>query len=273
MDEKSKPVVKKSGKPILLMALLILGSIVAAVLANAWKSDLAISEIVVEGNKVVTTKEVLSLAGIDKKQRLFTVDLFAARKRLEANPFIQSASVNREAPNRIRISVAERQPVAAMVLDRLVYLDADGFVLPPARSEHLFDLPVITGLARSKELAPGKQTVNTDIRDALEILSVAQLIDDELYRKISEVRVERGKDIMLYTAENGVPIVFGRGDTAAKLVKFETFWDEFVAHHGASELQYVDLRYEDQVVVRWNHSPDEQETKEASNKSSTTQDI
>ncbi len=183
--------------------------------------------------------------------------------------------MNREAPNTIRISVEERQPVAAMALDRLVYLDGDGFILPPARSEYLFDLPVITGLARSKELAPGKQTFNTDIRDALEILSMAQLIDDELYRKISEVHVERGKDIMLYTAENGVPVVFGRGDAAAKLVKFETFWDEFVAHHGASELQYVDLRYEDQVVVRWNHDPEEngKEAKEASNKNSTIHDI
>ena len=257
------------------MLLLVAGSIVTAVRANSWKGDLSISEVTVEGNSVVTTGEVLALAGIDRKQKLFSVDLFAARKRLEANPFIQSASVNREVPGRIHISVAERQPVAALVLDQLVYLDGEGFILPAARSEHLFDLPVITGIARNKDLVPGHQTFNADVRDALEILSVSQHYDDELYRKISEVHVEHGKDIMLYTAEYGVPIIFGRGDAATKLVKFEAFWDEFVMHYGASELQYVDLRYDDQVVVRWNHGKDESgtKTKEASNKSGTTHDI
>ena len=46
-------------------------------------------------------------------------------------------------------------------------------------------------------------------------------------------------------------MVFGHGDAAAKLVKFDGFWKEVVVHRGPDELVYVDLRFEDQVVVRW----------------------
>jgi len=99
----------------------------------------------------------------------------------------------------------------------------------------------------------------------------AQHVSDDLYRRISEIRIERAREVVLYTAEYGVPVVFGRGDVGIKLVKFDSFWREIVSHHGAHELAYIDLRFEDQVVVRWNHDPVEiQTTKAATGKSIKT---
>jgi cell division protein FtsQ len=239
------------------MALLIGALLGAAVFANLWKSDLKVATVTVEGNSIVSEKEILTLAGISETTKLVDVDLFAVRRRIEQNSFIRSASVNREAPNRIAIRVEERVPIAAVVLDKIVYLDGDGFVLPPVRSESVFDLPILTGTLSRGELTPGKLCTMLDVREALTVLSIAQQVSDELYRRISEVHVEGEKDIVLYTAEYGVPVVFGRGDTAAKMVKLYSFWKEFVSHRGAQELQYIDLRYQDQVVVRWAHDKQE----------------
>jgi len=116
---------------------------------------------------------------------------------------------------------------------------------------------VMTGAFQPGEFVPGRQITRSDVKEALEVLGTAQGLGDELYRQISEVRIESGRDLLFYTAESGVPVLFGRGDVAAKLVKFDGFWKEIVHHHGAHELAYIDLRFNDQVVVRWNHGKEE----------------
>jgi len=50
----------------------------------------------------------------------------------------------------------------------------------------------------------------------------------------------------------GVPMIFGRGEIAMMLVRLEAFWNDVVHERGSDNLQYVDLRFDDQVVVRWN---------------------
>ncbi len=260
MDLQTEKPPKRSLREPLLMMVLMIGAVLTVVWANLWKSDLRVADVRVGGNSVVADREILSLANISKDQKLYGVDLLAAQKRVQQNAFIKSAAVNREAPNRIAINVIERVPIAAVVLDRIEYLDAEGFVLPPVRSENIFDVPVLTGTFQSSEVVPGKQIVRSDVREALAILAAAQDLGVEVYRRISEIHLEPGKDIMLYTAESGVPVIFGRGDTGMKLAKLEGFWREIVSHHGAHELAYVDLRFDDQVVVRWSHDVEEAQT-------------
>jgi cell division protein FtsQ len=241
----------------------VTGVIVSAlgitVWANIWKNNLKVSEVHVDGNRIVSTKEVLALASIIGGQRLFEVDLSAVQRRVLENTFVKAASVRREAPNRITISLEERIPVAAVAGEKMLYLDGEGFVLPFVRSEHVFDLPVLTGAADRMALEAGKQATDANIAQALNILTASQRIDNELYRRISEVHVEGDKDIILYAADAGVPVIFGRGETGPKLTKFNEFWKQVLVHRGAHELSYIDLRFHDQVVVRWNQ--DKEKTK------------
>jgi cell division septal protein FtsQ len=76
-----------------------------------------------------------------------------------------------------------------------------------------------------------------------------------LYHNISEIQVRNGGDIVFYSAEGGVPIIFGRGDLSGKLIRLEIFWNDIVRTRGVQYLQYVDLRYQDQIVARWSQEP------------------
>jgi cell division protein FtsQ len=235
----------------MVMALLVVVTVGIALGANLWTRDLTVREIRTGGNRILTSNEILALAAIPKNQKLFDVDLNQARKRLQANQFIRSVSVNRDVPDQISITVEERVPIAAIAGDKMLYIDADGVVLPPVRSEYIFDLPVLTGALPLAECIPGKRVTSDVFREALQIVSTAQKISDDFYRLISEVHIDSGQSIELFTSEAGVPVIFGRGDVAAKMVRLEAFWKEFVSQRGAGELQYIDLRFEDQVVVRW----------------------
>ncbi len=235
----------------LVMALLLIATVGAALGASLWTRDLVMKEVRVGGNRIVSSGEILALAAIPKNQRLFEVDLNNARKRVLTNQFFRAVSVNRDVPDRISVTVDERVPIAAIAGERTLYIDADRMIMPPARSEFIFDLPVLTGALPQSECVPGKRVTSELFVEALQIVSVAQKISEELGRLISEVHVDAGENIELYTSESGVPVLFGRGDVAGKMAKLDAFWNEFVHERGAQELQYIDLRFEDQVVVRW----------------------
>jgi cell division protein FtsQ len=238
------------------MGLLLLAAAGLAAGANAWKRDLRITRVSIQGNRIVKHAEILSLAGIPSNEKLFGVDLFAVRRRVENNPFIRSASVNREAPDGISITVEERRPIAVLVLDRMLSIDDQGYVLPPVRSDDVFDLPVLTGELPEAECRPGKTVTSSGVREALEILSVARAAGEETSHLLSEIHLAGEKDIVMYATEAGVPVVFGHGNTAEKMVKLEAFWKQIVAQRGPGDLGSVDLRFADQVIARWRNEPD-----------------
>jgi cell division protein FtsQ len=183
---------------------------------------------------------------------MFDLDLFEIEQRVIRNDFVKSAAVHRDVPDRVRITIEERIPVAALTMNGAVYyLDAEGYVLPPTRSQFIFDVPVLTGTMPMEEFIAGKQTKNRNALDALNILATAKQVDEDLHGNISEIRLNGGSDMVMYTSDAGIPVIVGRENIGVKLVKFDAFWHSIIARQGVDQLQYIDLRFEDQVVVRW----------------------
>ena len=97
--------------------------------------------------------------------------------------------------------------------------------------------------------------MNKELFAALEIIRQAQLLDSTIYHMISELDMNRGGDIRINSLDAGIPVILGREDIPKKLLLFETFWTNFVNAGDAQKLKYVDLRFEDQVVVKWQDDP------------------
>lgn len=239
----------------LLTALLVIAAALLAVGANSWKRDLRVTRIRVEGNHNLQEREILDLAGVPKNERLFSLDLHAICQRIEQHPGVRSASVNRDAPDGITITIEERIPLAAIALDRVLLIDAEGVVLPAGPPGEAPDLPVITGDLPAGSV-PGKRVTAETVLEAIEILTTARTIGDDLYHLISEVHCEKGKDIVLITSESGVPVAFGHGNVAMKLLILDGFWKDVVGERGAAELRTLDVRFADQVIARWQNDND-----------------
>jgi cell division protein FtsQ len=243
------------GRPWLgftLLGAVLVFTLVAAIGAHQWKADLSVVHVRPEGNRLMTDEEVVKLAAIPKQARLFDIDLQAVRERLLQSPFIEQATVRRNVPNVVTLEIEERVPVAALSVDRMLFIDAEGTVLPSVRIADVGDLPLITGAVPAPECVPGKRIVSPAVRDALLLLEMARSISDECYRRISDVAVNGGETLILHTSEFGVPVIVSREDLATQMAKFDGFWRSIVDPRGAADLQYVDLRFEDNVVVRWN---------------------
>jgi cell division protein FtsQ len=238
-------------KKIILLSLLAL-SLMLVFGANAWKSNLKVTQIKVEGNLIVGTNEIVQLTQVQPGTLLYQADLTAIQRNVTSHYYIKDAVVERNLPNTISVDVSERVPIAIVNRTETLYVDDEGVVLPRSISKKLFDLPVISGIPPGEELALGSTIRDAQTRQALQMLMTMRSINHEMYYNISEIQVHTAGDIVLYAVENSVPIIFGIGDIADKFVKLEVFWAEYIKTRGARVLQYVDLRYKDQIVAKWN---------------------
>jgi cell division protein FtsQ len=98
------------------------------------------------GPKEVSREEVLTIAGVTGHASLLFLDADAARARLMANPWIADAAVLKLYPDRLQISVTERQAFALWQKDGTVsVIAADGTILEPFVEDRYRGLPLLVG--------------------------------------------------------------------------------------------------------------------------------
>jgi cell division protein FtsQ len=112
--------------------------------ANA--AGFRIAAIALTGPKEVSREEVLTIAGVTGHASLLFLDAQAARARLMANPWIADAAVLKLYPDRLQISVTERQAFALWQKDGTVsVIAADGTILEPFVEDRYRGLPLLVG--------------------------------------------------------------------------------------------------------------------------------
>ncbi len=95
----------------------------------------------------------MEVMGGDIGRNVFFVPLDERQKQLEQIPWIESASVMRFAPNRLRIQIQERTPVAfARVGSKVMLTDAGG-TLMDLSSRKKYSFPVIVGMNPGEPLS------------------------------------------------------------------------------------------------------------------------
>lgn len=95
---------------VVVLALLV----VLAGMALSRTSLFGINEVEVTGVSHLTAAEVTELASVPSNSTLLRLDTAQVQQRLEANPWIESAQVNRKFPSTVELAITERT-IAAVV--------------------------------------------------------------------------------------------------------------------------------------------------------------
>jgi cell division protein FtsQ len=105
-----------------------------------------IAAISLTGPKEVSREEVLTTAGVTGRASLLFLDADAARERLMANPWIADAAVLKLYPDRLQITITERQAFALWQENgRVSVIADDGTVLEPFVEDRYRGLPLVVG--------------------------------------------------------------------------------------------------------------------------------
>jgi cell division protein FtsQ len=203
-------------------------------------------DVQIVGNHNVTRAQVLSVFGGDLERNIFRVPLNERRAGLERLPWVAHATVMRLLPNRIRIAVTERTPVAFVRHGSQIGLvDANGVLLdmpPDAAGDPHYSFPVLTGLAGGDPLSTRAAR-----------MAIYQRFMQELGAKnsatISEADVSNPEDLKAVVSSGGSDILvhFGDEDFLHRYQEFEQHLPEWKAQY--PKLAAADMRYERQVVL------------------------
>jgi cell division protein FtsQ len=193
----------------------------------------SIAKISITGEKEVSREEVLTTAGVTGRASLLFLDADAARAQLMANPWIGDAALLKLYPDRLQITITERQAFALWQKDgRLSVIAADGTVLEPFVENRYLNLPLVVGAGAQREARDFLAVVNRypDIRSAL---------------RASIFVAERRWDLRL---TNGIDVELPEANVAEALDRLVVLdHDKKIL---SRDITTVDLRLPDRVTVR-----------------------
>lgn len=113
-----------------------------------------VRQVNLSGQNHVTPPEILAAAGIKATTSILFVDADATRARLEAMPWIATASVRKLYPDRIDISVVEREAYGLWQINGQIHVIArDGMVIAPYSDDPRYvSLPIVVGEGAEKRV-------------------------------------------------------------------------------------------------------------------------
>ena len=114
---------------------------------------LGIDTVTISGISELKEREILAYAGVKARNSLPYLDAVAMRERLMMVPLIKDAEVRKLYPNRLSISVVERQPYALWQKDgEIAIVSADGMPIDTMHDDKYTGLPLIVGEAANTRL-------------------------------------------------------------------------------------------------------------------------
>jgi len=207
------------------------------------------SSIEFQGNAHVTRAQLLSIFGEDVERNIFNVSLAQRRAELEALPWVAHATVMRLLPNRMRVSLVERTPVAFVRQGNHIGLvDANGVLLDmplDTKPDGKYSFPVVTGISANDPLSTRAARMKIYERFTTELDGSGEKISESL----SEVDLSNPEDVKASIPDKSSEVLvhFGDADFLDRYKRFEEHLPEWRTVY--PKLSSVDMRYERQVVL------------------------
>jgi cell division protein FtsQ len=163
---------------------------------------------------------------------------------------VAHATVMRLLPNRVRVSILERTPVAFVRQgSRIGLVDGDGVLLDmpvEAKSTEHYSFPVVTGISGNDPVSTRAARMKIFARFTSELDGSGEKISQEL----SEIDLGNPEDVQALIPDHSTEILvhFGEDNFLERYRRFKEHLPEWRTLY--PKLSSVDMRYEQQVVLQ-----------------------
>lgn len=213
---------------------------------HSWRFRVESSDnIEVTGTQNVTKGQIMETLGGDIGRNIFFIPLAQQKAQLEQIPWVESASVMRFVPNRLKVEIHERTPVAfARVGPRMLLIDAGG-TLMELTPKHKYSFPVILGMNPGEPLSTRAPRVKAYVEMVRELDAGGSHYSQDL----SEVDLSDLEDVKVRVndAAGDVLVHLGSSDYLRRYQIYITHAQGW--RQQFQKLESVDLRYDNQIIV------------------------
>jgi cell division protein FtsQ len=215
---------------------------------HSWRFRIESSDdIEITGLQNVTRYQIMEVMGGDIGRNIFFVPLAARKQILEKIPWVESASVMRFVPNRLRIEIHERTPIAfARVGSKILLIDSVGTLMElPAAGKKKYSFPVILGmnLGEPASTRAARMKIYNDLVSQLDAGGAHYAQD------LSEVDLSDADDVKVLPSDPQGEVLVHLGSS-----NYLERYKVYVSHvrewrQQFDKLESVDLRYDRQIIV------------------------
>jgi cell division protein FtsQ len=215
---------------------------------HSWRFRIDSSDdIEIAGLKNVTRPQVMEVMGGDIGRNIFFVPLAQRKEQIEQIPWVESASVMRFLPDRLKVEIHERTPTAfARVGSKILLIDPSGTLMDlPANDRGKYSFPVIIGTN------PGEPPSTRLARMKIYADVIGQLDSGggRYSQELSEVDLTDPDDVKVLadSPQGEVLIHLGSSDYLDRYKIYVSHIREW--RQQFDKLESVDLRYDRQIIV------------------------
>lgn len=223
---------------VLVLGLAVLGGLY-------WSSTMTVSKVQFEGNHFVSIEDLENVevpTGLNPDSMNFA-DI---RNRFERIPYVKRTDISVQPSGNLMIRITERQPIAQLADgSKKIYVDQDGMRLPMILGITV-DVPILYGFRAT----PLNDTLKSEAYKTVSDFLVTVRNNPVSDATISEVVWTKNNGVVALTNQNGVKLIFGKGNFATRLRNWEAFYGKIIKQKGIEKMRSVDLRFEGQIVTR-----------------------
>ncbi|MGI6514092.1 MAG: FtsQ-type POTRA domain-containing protein [Syntrophomonadaceae bacterium] len=237
----------RNGRSVIMFLALCL-AVVAGFYYFLHSSVFFIEDIEVTGNHIVPTQDIIALSGIHTGQNIFEFKTEASQKAVEVIPYVRQAVIKRIFPNRVQISVVERESWAYVIHDGgVLVIDNEGVCLDKLEMMGETDLLVVS-IAGMEDTVVEGQKVNENAIELIRFLSDA--LPDDLMQEVSEFHYSAPGQVIVFTLD-GTEVRLGDRERLDEKI---SYWRRVIKKQKEEDdhsgLEYIDLRFKGQPVIQ-----------------------
>jgi hypothetical protein len=205
-----------------------------------------VTEVRLRGARFLTQEEVVKTLDLSDGASVWD-DTKVLEARLHGHPLVDDVTIYRRFPSALLVRVVEREPVALFPNPTLEPVDQSGRILPIDPAFHKLDLPLITAAG---EDGPGSLTPAGLRLLAGEVSRLAQA-DPEFHSSISDFALNPRGDMRVRISDAPVTLLFRPGLACGRIQTGLRVLEDAQARFDHGDVVELDLRFEEQVVVRF----------------------
>lgn len=184
-NKKKKPVkkltpkqelAKKKRKAVfkLIKGTTLIGIIIGGTIYFFLSPIFNIKNITVEGNKKISSDEIVSLSSLNIERNMFQYKMNEVQEKIKQNAYIQKVNIRRKLPDTIEIVISERKATYMIqIANAYAYIDNQGYVLEITDKKET--LPLLEGITTIQEnIHPGNRLDTEDLKKLNDVLKIME---------------------------------------------------------------------------------------------------
>jgi len=202
------------------------------------------------GNRIVARESLVNVFYPDRGKSVLTIPLNERRMEIQKLKWVESASVQRILPNRVRVEITERTPIAFVRNgNEIALIDAHGVILD-RQGDVDMRFPIISGITDALPRDESERRMQI----YQELVRDLNIVNADSANQLSEVDLSNPKNVRIVmagipgvNAAQAVNIKFGSGDFTSKYRMLVENFTQWQANAGC--VHSVDLQFTRQIVL------------------------